>query len=181
LYLEYINSESYLEEQVAIKNFVSKMNYVGDFTDIGTESEIHLWIANNLSSTAFLNVTEAAEEWIIIKQLIDRTINANRVFYEALGNRNTEFKSLVLAHDENVQQPPVNIMVPTSCSDEFRSCTDGAATIYASTFIGAVGGAITGQITWEKANEDIAVAKGLFRMMTTICMDEFSDCVTGNL
>ena len=83
MYLEYINSESYLEEQVAIKNFVSKMNYVGDFTDIGTESEIHLWIANNLSSTAFLNVTEADVE---DRVSIELKINLNEKELETEDN-----------------------------------------------------------------------------------------------
>src|SRR5690554_3614189 len=108
LYLSMIQSESYINAEIKLRNFVTKMNFEGDISEIDTEAKMFLWISANLSGTHFSSLPEAQAHWNSVKTSRYISFTENRDFYDVIDGRENEFRDLILIHDPAVPQPVAN-------------------------------------------------------------------------
>lgn len=134
-YNKMINSPSYKNEHAALNQFVTKMNFNGNPAAIqgDTETDMLLWISNNLSTTSFTSYSAAVNEWENVVALGVVSYQANLGFYNELGNNPGLYPSII---------PPLTAPVsPNSCPDcktAFNNCSSAANKSYGNAVEGII-------------------------------------------
>lgn len=171
LYLSMIQSESYINAEIKLRNFVTKMNFEGDISEIDTEAKMFLWISANLSGTHFSSLPEAQAHWNSVKTSRYISFTENRDFYDVIDGRENEFRDLILIHDPAVPQPVANSV----CDDNLQTCTSSASGNFVDRILEILGSSDTP----EFKSKEIALARGHFIIAMGMCADSYVDCVLG--
>ena len=129
LYTKMINSQSYKNEQAALNLFIVKMDFNGNPSDIqgDTETDMLLWISNNLSTTSFTSYGAAVSEWENIIVLGTVAFQKNKAFYDELRVNPGGYSDIIPAVGV-----PVTPNACPACKTAFNNCTNAANKTYAN-------------------------------------------------
>ncbi|RWX00969.1 hypothetical protein [Flavobacterium cerinum] len=79
-----INSPEYIMYDNALKDFVSKINYDGDFYVLRTDKQMVDWINLNIDKTEYPTLETANNAWNNLKSLNSKNMSTNDFFYKEL-------------------------------------------------------------------------------------------------
>lgn len=174
LYLSMISSESYIMAEEALSHFITKMNFDGNVSDIDTEARMFSWISANLSMTTFSDLSEAEAHWQEVQNLGYISVQENIGFYEAINERENDFRDLILEFDPIIPQVSNN----GSCIDAFKDCVKGAAQIYQDEIKQHRTYYLQGQVGLAEFSFRIALTRNFFINNVNGCAESFEICVT---
>ncbi|WCM40989.1 hypothetical protein MG290_08445 [Flavobacterium sp. CBA20B-1] len=127
LFYNYINSDEFINSNVAHDEFFEKLNYSGDYSDIETKGELILWINQNISLTQFQNSEMALSELNSLLNLKRAKYNEFRELYLYIENApvlevTARFDKWFL--NENTTNSE------TDCAKDYKSCKTTAHNSY---------------------------------------------------
>ena len=173
LYTKMVNSQSYKNEHAALNQFVAKLNFNGNPSDIqgDIENDMLLWISNNLSTTSFTSYGAAVNEWENVVALGMISYQKNIAFYNEVRVNPGQYPNII---------PPVNVPVtpnacPT-CKTAFIECTKEANNKYANNIETILNDLGDGNITLNQTIKNIKKADFGLALHLKICNFFFIAC-----
>ncbi|AXG74013.1 hypothetical protein DVK85_07050 [Flavobacterium arcticum] len=85
LYIDRVNSQSYIDFDNAIVAFNDKLGTTIPDSEMDSSNKMLGWVQNNITQTGFLNYQEAEDKWDNVETLSAIELNANYNFHDYLA------------------------------------------------------------------------------------------------
>lgn len=174
LYVDMINSRSYIEFNTAVTVFNDKLGNQIPENEMTTSTKMLQWIANNLSSTNFQSHLEAINKWDDVETLSAVEYNANYSFHNYLGG--TQPGTLITIIEEVEPTPSACVI----CQNQYRVCINIVFKAYASIIENAADELKAGTITEHSYNSTKSSALSIRRKAQSNCIRTLNQCCLDN-
>ena len=177
LYLEMINSENFIIADEKFYNFIQKMNFDGDISEVNTKEGLFSWIDTNLSTTDFSSLAEAEAEWEEASSYRRASIQQHISFFDALYDEET-LKDLTIRFDPIFDD--IVVVANGECEEIFNGCMDGINNSYTQDVASANQDFRNGNISAEQRLAKVEQARTNLQIGSGICADHYDDCLITN-
>lgn len=177
LYDNMIKSEAYVVYESLQKDFLNKVNFTGDVSDVDTNEKLLDWINDNLSQTSFKNIEEAKGQSGDLKLAFYKVYQANEKLF--IGSATSVDPKKDLTRFVPIRFPDDSITAngdPCGCGAAFTAAMTQSQNDFKLQIGGAIGKLLIGAITGPKASDMIEHALGVFQLSAGIHGREYLDC-----
>lgn len=173
LYVNMLNSKSYINYENARKAFDAKLGTAIPASEITTSAKVLNWVSKNLSQTTFTSYAAAVAEHDNVVALSATAIQANLGFYNYLNG--TAPGTLVPILDE---MEPVTTGCE-ACMKSFKNCTSVANSEYTNSIQAASASFLNGGSSLSGYANDVDHALYVRNQARASCRYSFVRCCSG--
>jgi hypothetical protein len=177
LYDNMVKSEAYINYESLQKDFIAKVNFKGNVSEVDTNEKLLTWISDNLSQTSFVNIEEAEGQSENLKLAFYKVYVENEIFFKGIINSN-DTKSLLIHYLHLPTLPGDQVVFgdPCECKADFDFAINQAKNAYTLTISTAKSKYLAKTLSGAGLSKAISDAYNVFSISCTTAADTYRDC-----